>query len=283
LLLTVAQNSQVDRLTGLGIQGDIDQNILQRSDRLASIAMITSPRLPLDGPGQWIGEKRPSNRSFSRAAVDHLRYIGAALYRQVHRLHQRRVQRPAATPSQPHSNFLFWISSGTTRPTMLTGMAKPTPLFTRLPSPVSIWAFTPITSPCRFSSGPPELPGLIGASVWIAWEWKKRPAPDRAADRADDPARQGAAQAKWVADGEDGLTTATWLISPSGSGRIPSGSSGFSPRPDRCEGHADDFGFFYRILIESDFHGVSAMHDVGVSDNMAKRVKQKSGTLAGRL
>ena len=26
----------------------------------------------------------------------------------------------------------------------------------------------PTTSPCRFTSGPPELPGLIAASVWIA-------------------------------------------------------------------------------------------------------------------
>ncbi len=37
-----------------------------------------------------------------------------------------------------------------------------------LPSPlppVSIWELMPITSPPTFSSGPPELPGLIGASV----------------------------------------------------------------------------------------------------------------------
>jgi hypothetical protein len=27
--------------------------------------------------------------------------------------------------------------------------------------------FTPTTSPRRFTSGPPELPGLIGASVWM--------------------------------------------------------------------------------------------------------------------
>jgi hypothetical protein len=33
---------------------------------------------------------------------------------------------------------------------------------------VLICWFTPITSPSAFSSGPPELPGLIEASVWIA-------------------------------------------------------------------------------------------------------------------
>ena len=26
----------------------------------------------------------------------------------------------------------------------------------------------PITSPCELSSGPPELPGLMAASVWMA-------------------------------------------------------------------------------------------------------------------
>ena len=33
---------------------------------------------------------------------------------------------------------------------------------------VSIWSLRPSTSPLALSSGPPELPGLIGASVWIA-------------------------------------------------------------------------------------------------------------------
>ena len=51
---------------------------------------------------------------------------------------------------------------------MLTGMAKPTPLLEFDTPPVSICAFTPITSPRRFIKGPPELPGLMAASVWIA-------------------------------------------------------------------------------------------------------------------
>ena len=36
-------------------------------------------------------------------------------------------------------------------------------------SPVSICELTPITSPRPFSSGPPELPWLIAASVWMTW------------------------------------------------------------------------------------------------------------------
>ena len=33
---------------------------------------------------------------------------------------------------------------------------------------VSIWSASPSTWPAPSSSGPPELPGLIAASVWIA-------------------------------------------------------------------------------------------------------------------
>jgi len=35
--------------------------------------------------------------------------------------------------------------------------------------PVSICELTPMTSPRALSSGPPELPWLIGASVWMTW------------------------------------------------------------------------------------------------------------------
>ena len=50
--------------------------------------------------------------------------------------------------------------------TVFDGIAKPTP---SLP-PESLWicVLTPITRPRMSISGPPELPWLIGASVWIA-------------------------------------------------------------------------------------------------------------------
>ena len=68
---------------------------------------------------------------------------------------------------------------------MLAGTAKPIPTLPWLVPPVAICEFTPITWPAASSSGPPELPGLIGASVWItesiwkpsgAWMW--RPVPE---------------------------------------------------------------------------------------------------------
>ena len=50
--------------------------------------------------------------------------------------------------------------------TVSTATAKPTPLDWR--EDEAICELTPITRPCASSSGPPELPGLIAASVWTA-------------------------------------------------------------------------------------------------------------------
>ena len=45
-------------------------------------------------------------------------------------------------------------------------MAKPSPIEPTLPLPrVAIALFTPIAKPLPSTSGPPELPGLIAASV----------------------------------------------------------------------------------------------------------------------
>jgi hypothetical protein len=46
-----------------------------------------------------------------------------------------------------------------------TGMAKPIPA--DAPDQDMIALFTPMSRPALSSNGPPELPGLIGASVWI--------------------------------------------------------------------------------------------------------------------
>ena len=65
---------------------------------------------------------------------------------------------------------------------VLIGTAKPIPMFP-LPPAVSIWELMPTTRPRPSISGPPELPGLIAASVWITlsivkllgdWIWRWR-------------------------------------------------------------------------------------------------------------
>ena len=54
--------------------------------------------------------------------------------------------------------------------TVLIGIAKPMPTLPCFWSlPVEICEVTPITRPAASISGPPELPWLIAASVWIAW------------------------------------------------------------------------------------------------------------------
>ncbi len=62
----------------------------------------------------------------------------------------------------------------------------------------------PMTSPRELSSGPPELPGLMAASVWMA---SSMGCPLRAdgADGGDDAAGERAAEPERVADGIDPL------------------------------------------------------------------------------
>ncbi len=55
------------------------------------------------------------------------------------------------------------IMSAATRIIVSTGMAKPIPW-----APARMATLTPTSSPLTLSSGPPELPGLMAASVWIS-------------------------------------------------------------------------------------------------------------------
>ena len=50
--------------------------------------------------------------------------------------------------------------------TVSIGIAKPTPTLASMPES-AICELMPTTWPCWFSSGPPELPWLMAASVWI--------------------------------------------------------------------------------------------------------------------
>ena len=68
-------------------------------------------------------------------------------------------------PSQAYSNSPFSMSSGMTCFAAFIGTAKPMPVLA--PVRLIICVLIPITLPCRSRSGPPELPGFMGASVWI--------------------------------------------------------------------------------------------------------------------
>ena len=97
----------------------------------------------------------------------------------------------------------FWPATSwdVTDLTVLLGIAKPTPSLP--PDSLSICELTPITLPLASSSGPPELPWLIAASVWIAFvigwlsgDWIG------AAGRADDAGGERVGQAERAADRE---------------------------------------------------------------------------------
>ena len=69
-------------------------------------------------------------------------------------------------PSQGRSTVLPPRSAeATTTRTMLEGMAKPMPC--EPPERERIMLLMPTSRPSRSTSAPPELPGLMAASVWM--------------------------------------------------------------------------------------------------------------------
>ena len=69
------------------------------------------------------------------------------------------------TPSQPRRSSPNCRNESTTPATVFDGTAKPMPI--EPPEGEMISVLTPITSPARLNSGPPELPRLMAASVWM--------------------------------------------------------------------------------------------------------------------
>ena len=82
------------------------------------------------------------------------------------------------------------------------GMAKPMPELWSAPFE-AIMVLMPMTSPLELSNGPPELPGLMAASVWMASSIFAPSSVLNRPDGADDAARHGSAQAEGIADRED--------------------------------------------------------------------------------
>ena len=76
--------------------------------------------------------------------------------------------RAVCTPRYARSIVAPRSSRGTTWRIVFDGTAKPTPTLPPPPA-VRIAVLTPITRPSESSSGPPELPGLIAASVWMTF------------------------------------------------------------------------------------------------------------------
>ena len=69
------------------------------------------------------------------------------------------------TPIHPRVTEPRSRSCATTERTVLAGMAKAMP--TLPPDGEKIAVFTPMTLPLTSKVGPPELPRLTGASIWM--------------------------------------------------------------------------------------------------------------------
>ena len=69
------------------------------------------------------------------------------------------------TPRRPCSTLPCFCSWSSTCIAMSIGTANARPW--KPPEWLKICEFTPMTSPFRLNSGPPELPGLTAASVWM--------------------------------------------------------------------------------------------------------------------
>ena len=89
----------------------------------------------------------------------------------------------------------------------------------------------PITSPREETSGPPELPGLSAASVWITSSIRRPVRAQRAPEGGDHAGGHGRFKAERIADRDRELPAAHRLESPSGAyGRLRAASARSSAR-----------------------------------------------------
>ncbi len=141
-----------------------------------------------------------------------------------------------------------------------------------LEPPVAIWELMPITRPWPSSSGPPELPGLIEASVWITLRiGKPLGAVDLALERRHDPRGHGAREAERVADRDGGVAHLD-LRRVAERQRHELGVVGIDLQHGEVVGGvaARHLGVDeLLVLAEADLHVVGALDDVGVGDDRA--------------
>jgi hypothetical protein len=111
------------------------------------------------------------------------------------------------------------LARSTTTRTMAEGMAKPMP--TMPPPREKMAVLMPMSRPLMSISAPPELPGLIAASVWM----KKPGVGDAdlgARQRGDDALRHRLADAEGIADRQHEIADLQRVgIAEQGRGRVP--------------------------------------------------------------
>jgi hypothetical protein len=162
---------------------------------------------------------------------------------------------------------------------VLIGIAKPIPMLPSEPvSPVEIAELTPTTWPCAFSSGPPELPWLSAASVWMTRSnGRALRGRQRAVERADDPERDAAVESERVPDGgylvsdvnAVGVAEREGLERPRARLHLEQGHVGRRILPD-------DLGLHRVVVREADVDGPGVADDVVVRDDVAGLVDDEA-------
>ena len=161
--------------------------------------------------------------------------------------------------------------------TVSVGTAKPRPC-----AKGRMAVVMPTTRPRLSTSGPPELPGLIGVSVWIrpvSGGWPRR-GRQRAVDGADDAGGDGPAQAVGVADRDDQLADAHRRRDQLGDRQRRGGGDAQDGDVDRGVAKLDQRRAAASVAQANDDRG-RALHDVGVGDDAAGGVEDDAG--AGAL
>ena len=130
-----------------------------------------------------------------------------------------------------------------------------------------------MTSPRRFTSGPPLFPGLIEASVWM----KLSKVEVGAFDGADDPCRDRLCQSEGIANGEDPLPHADRLGFSHSQGRKSFGVDFKEGQVAHGVGLDEIRSFPAHVRpADPDLFGVD--DQVVVREDVASRVDHESGT-----
>ena len=153
------------------------------------------------------------------------------------------------------------------------------PTFPVAVSPVSICVFTPMTWPRLLISGPPELPWLMGASVWMTWSMVKRlGAVIRRCRALTIPAVTVRSSPNGFPIATTGSPTRTsvgvteWERSERARGRVHAEHCKIRRRVA-----ADDFGLDRVAVGEADRDLVRALDDVVVGDDVPRLVDDEAG------
>src|SRR5437870_590 len=156
---------------------------------------------------------------------------------------------------------------------MFDGMAKPMP-----EPPATIAVLMPMTSPCMFTRGPPELPGLIAASVWT--KSSNGPWPIWRALALMIPAVTVA----WRPNGDPTARTQspTWARSESPSFAAERGLAVIEPEHGEVGllVHAEDLRLVLTAVERDHLDVGRALDDVGVGEGDPLRVHDDAGAEA---